>query len=80
MDPNSNPPVRLSGSSLHSLLRKKVVKSQESSIEQLLNDYDLDVNGIVSWLHGEAGSEALLPRKKDEESDVLPESCIGINR
>ena len=46
----------------------------------MLNDYDLDVNGILSWLHGEAGLEALFPRKKEEANDAWSYSSVGIGR
>ena len=52
------------GKSMHSLLRKKVVTSPEKPIEERLNDFDLDANEILSWLHGTAGTEALFPKPK----------------
>lgn len=59
------------GKSMHSLLRKKVVTSPEKPIEERLNDFDLDANEILSWLHGTAGTEALFPKPKPE-TDVCP--------
>lgn len=59
------------GKSMHSLLRKKVVTSPEKPIEERLNDFDLDANEILSWLHGTAGTEALFSKPKPE-MDVCP--------
>ena len=59
------------GKSMHSLLRKKVVTSPEKPIEERLNDFDLDANESLSWLHGTAGTEALFPKPKPE-TDVCP--------
>lgn len=56
---------------MHSLLRKKVVASPEKPIEERLNDFDLDANEILSWLHGTAGTEALFPKPKPE-TNVCP--------
>ena len=66
----SNNRLFIPGKSMPSLLRKKVVTSPEKTIEERLNDFDLDANEILSWLHGTAGTEALFPKQKTN-GDVL---------